>query len=387
MKGDQSYDVIVVGVGSMGASTCYQLARAGLKILGLEARSIVNDNSSHSGQTRIVRKAYFEHPDYVPLLESVYQGWKELEEVSGSQFYFPTGLAYFGKSSHPQMEAVKDSADSYGIPLKKLDQKDQQNQLPQFAMPSGYETLIEPEAGFVLTDQVIQTYRELATESGVLFREWESVTQWKFIGTDIQVETNRRKYICKKLILTAGAGSTAILPRNFPSLKVTRQLIFWWKIRNPKLVSYPNFPCWLIAREDGKGSYYGFPLLDAKFGPTKGLKVAYHYPGEEYTEGMELKVDREIQEVKQIMTQYMPGILKEIDEVTTCLYTNTEDEDFIIDFLPESSKSVVVATGFSGHGFKFVPVIGKILRDLVLNGKTEHPIDFLNTSRFVGRAK
>lgn len=376
------YDVIVSGIGSMGAPTCYELARYGLSVLGLESRSIVNDEASHGGQTRIIRKAYFEHPDYVPLLLSAYRGWAALEQATGKQFYHPVGLAYFGKVDHPLLQSVKNSSDQYNLPLEHLKHQGSKKLLPAFHIPEHYETLLEQGAGFVCTDQVINAYCSLALEYGALLQSYEEALEWRVQEKGVWVRTSKGTYTCDKLVLTSGAGNTQLLSSETAKLKVTRQLISWVKPKNNANLTLGNLPCWVLAPDDEKGIYYGFPMLPASYHGPQGLKVAHHYPGEEMGSLSEVAISLEKQKIQEVMKQYLPGVFDGFIEVTNCLYTYSQDENFIIDFVPDTDNRVIYAAGFSGHGFKFAPVMGEVLRDLAVTGQTAQPIDFLKGSRF-----
>src|SRR5436190_9187009 len=145
MSLNNSFDVIVIGVGSMGSSACYYLAKRGYKVLGLEQFDISHEFGSHAGQSRIIRKAYFEHPDYVPLLQRAYKNWNTLEQETGEQLYFKTGLLYAGTSNNEMIKGVKQSASLYNIELEKLDLVNATNHFPQFSLPGNFEVLFEPE--------------------------------------------------------------------------------------------------------------------------------------------------------------------------------------------------------------------------------------------------
>lgn len=375
------FDVIVAGVGSMGSATCYELAKAGLSVLGLETNSIVNEEASHSGQTRIIRKAYFEHPDYVPLLNAAYKGWETLEASTSRQFYHPVGLAYFGKNNHPLLQSVKDSSAQYNLPLQELDKVATQDLLPDFEIPSHYESLLEPEAGFVCADQVIRTYSDLAVAEGAILREHEGVQHWDSRMGIVQVHTHTGRYTCDKLILTSGAGNAQLLPKTMSPLKVCRQLISWVRPKNSTNLKLGKLPCWVYAPDHENGIFYGFPMLPKSFGGQEGLKIAHHFPGEAVHALTEGAIDAEKQKIKAMMREYMPDVFDGFLEVTTCLYTYSEDEHFIVDFVPDADHRVLTAAGFSGHGFKFVPVMGEVLKDLALAGETRHSVGFLKVDR------
>lgn len=378
------FPVIVMGVGTMGSAACFYLASNGVKVLGLEQFDITHEFGSHAGQSRIIRKAYFEHPDYVPLLERAYQNWRALEATCGMQLYFPTGLLYAGKSDGVLIKGVNESAKLYGVEVKKLTRPEVKSRFPQFSIPDEYEVLFEPDAGLLTPERCIQSFAEQAIHKGAIIHTHEKVLHWKQQGELITVTTNQQTYSCNKLIITVGAWAKEFLPGLSQNLTVTRQVIAWTNPQHAEQFQSDKFPCWLIDDHTQPGMYYGFPWLDeSKFGAPSGLKSAYHYPG---TVTDVNHVDRTItkEETHQLInsiSQYLPAGCKSVQTTKTCLYTNTPDENFIIDFLPENNN-VIVAAGFSGHGFKFASVVGEVLNDLSTKGKTDLPIQFLNASRF-----
>jgi sarcosine oxidase len=155
---------------------------------------------------------------------------------------------------------------------------------------------------------------------------------------------------------------------------------------NPDDFSMSRFPCWLIADEDREGALYGFPFLSKEdFGDPPGVKIAWHFPGDPVDpDHVQREITpKEVYRLIQSVGEYLPALRDaELVAAKTCLYANSADEDFIIDHLPGYDKSVTIACGFSGHGFKFASVIGEILADLALEGKTSLPIKFLSLQRF-----
>ena len=172
----QHYDVIVVGIGSMGAPTCYNLAKRGVKVLGLEQFTIVHENGSHAGQSRMVRKAYFENPDYVPLLDTAYALWEELEEITGQKLFHKTGLFYTGPNQNNLLEGVKLSAQKYNITINNLNESECLKKFPSFKLTKNYEYLFEPDAGYVVPEQIIKLYTKLAINEGATILE---INWWK----------------------------------------------------------------------------------------------------------------------------------------------------------------------------------------------------------------
>jgi len=379
---NNNYDVVVIGAGSMGASACYQLAARGWKVLGLEQfESIPHDKGSHAGQSRIIRKAYFEHPDYVPLLQRAYHNWQQLEEQTGEQVYSNTGLVYHGPSHHPVMKGVQEAAAIHSLLLDKPGKK-----YPQFNLPAGFESIVEPDAGFLRPEKSITLYKDEAIKKGAVIRVNEPVLEWKKENGQIKVVSNKNTYYAKKLIITAGAWAGKMIPQLSSPLKITRQLIAWVKPKNENEYLPENFPCWLLADDKREGALYGFPFLHKKkFGEPEGMKFAWHHAADE-TDPDAVNRNITADETNALISwvaEYIPAVGDAaLVAAKTCLYANSADENFIIDHLPGYEKDVTIACGFSGHGFKFVSVVGEILADLAINGRTELPIDFLSLKRF-----
>lgn len=377
------FDVIVIGVGSMGSSACYFLAKRGYKVLGLEQLDISHDQGSHAGQSRIIRMAYAEHPDYVPLLQRAYANWRQLEKESDTRVFEMTGVAYFGKPDNEFMLGVKKSASLYNIGIAKSSPDQSKDLFPAFAVPSDFEVIFEPNAGFITPEKAILLFAEQAISRGAVIYTREHVKHWKQIGDTIEVVSSSGSFTCDKLVITAGAWTSKVIPNFKPRLTVTKQMLAWVAPKNWKLFSMGKFPCWILE-DDQRGSYYGFPILPAgQFGGPLGLKLAHHFPGEVSDPD---KVNRNItrgteEDIRYALQKYLPSANHTILSMKSCLYTNSADENFIIDHLPGYKDKVTVACGFSGHGFKFASVVGEILADLSIKGKTDLPIGFLGLGR------
>jgi sarcosine oxidase len=379
------FDVIVIGVGSMGSSTCYHLASRGYNVLGLEQFDTPHENGSHAGQSRIIRKAYFEHPDYVPLLNAAYENWEQLEQETGVTVYHRTGVVYFGPAAHPLVEGVQRSARLYNIPLEVHEHPAIKQKFPQFTFPGDFICLLEPDAGFIQPEKSITLYKQQALVKGAKIHSNEKVIQWEKQGNEVLVTTVKGQYRCRKLIITAGAWSGNLVPSLCGELIITRQALAWIHPKNGNDFTKENFCCWMIADDQKSGCYYGFPLLaSSEFGLPDGLKIAYHYPGN-ITDPDHVNRDpaqEDYNEIKYCLHKYFAATIDPDVTMKVCLYANSPDENFIIDKLPGFEDHVSIACGFSGHGFKFVSVVGEILADLSINGTTKHPIGFLSAKRF-----
>lgn len=379
------FDAIVIGVGSMGSSACYHLAHRGYKVLGIEQFGISHEYGSHAGQSRIIRKAYFENSDYVPLLNRAYENWNSLEEETGTQIYFKTGLAYFGPADHPLIKGVRKSASLYNIELNNVDATEVPKRFPNFILPGNFEALFEPDAGFLTPEKAIRLYTKQALKKGAEILTTEKVVRWENGKSGVTVTTDKNIYRSAKLIITAGAWSGKMIPPVADKIKITRQFVAWIKPKNWNDFTLNNFSCWLLADEAKPGCYYGFPILSEPiFGGPAGLKLAHHYPAVEtqpdIVNRQMMKEDEE--SLQYILNKYFNNIFDSLLSYKICLYANSPDEDFIIDTLPGYEDRVLVACGFSGHGFKFASVIGEIVADLTIEGRTKLPIDFLRLKRF-----
>ncbi|MFZ9660829.1 MAG: N-methyl-L-tryptophan oxidase [Chitinophagaceae bacterium] len=371
------FDHIVVGLGSMGSSTLYQLSKRGKSVLGLEQFQSPHEKGSHGGQSRIIRMAYYEHPDYIPLLQKAYNNWDILEKESGKKIFHRTGLYYTGPVTHDIIHHVKESAQAYQIELEK-------KKLPHIYSPDHWETILEPDAGFLKPELAVKTFLEEAQKNGATILQHTSVLEWKREGKIVIVYSDKGTFSCNKIIFTAGPWTSSLLKETEKHLSITRQLLVWIKVQDKEKYAPDNFPCWFIVEENKPGAYYGFPWMgqDA-YNDVEGLKFAYHYPGEMTDPD---KVNREIDDmelndIRDIVHKYF-RIEPNIAFAKTCLYSNTPDEHFVIDNMPGMEENVCYAWGFSGHGFKFVSVVGEILADLAIDGTTSLPIDFLKAGRF-----
>lgn len=370
----------------MGASTCYHLAKQGLRVLGLEQYGIPNKLSSHHGQTRIIRKAYGESPEYVPLLRRAYANWQALEQETGCRVYYQTGLVYFGLPESPFLQTVLESSARFGIPLNRLEAAERARRFPQFKLPDGFLMLEEPEAGFLVPERCIELLARQAKVRGAVIHSQEPVLEWRSQANGITVNTSRGTYRARKLVVTAGPWAGKLLPELAGNLQVTRQALAWIRPKKAEDYGLGQFPCWMY--EEGGASYYGFPILpEGEFGASDGLKLGLHYPGDPVDDPAQVKRETgpaDTQPLMAFLNDCLPGVQGELANTNICMYTNTPDTDFILDFLPGHGQNVVIGCGFSGHGFKFASAVGEVLANLAVDGKAGLPIHFLRANRFGG---
>lgn len=375
-----SFDVIVVGVGSMGSATCRELARRGARVLGLEQFTIPHGLGSFHGWSRMIRLAYSEHPDYVPLLHRAYELWDRLENETGERVLFRTGGLYMGEQGSPFVQGASQSARDHKLAHAMLDHADLRREYPQFVLPEDYVALFEPMAGFLLSEQVVATLASLAMQAGAELHGHESVVAWKPEGTGVRVETAKGVYLARKLVVAGGAWSAKLLDTLGVRLNVTRQVLGWVQPKRFEPFALGNCPVWGIGHLDGT-LHYGFPIVNT----FPGLKTAYHSPGQS------ADPDRIVREptagdeetFRGVVRRYLPDADGPTLALRICMYTYSPDQHFIVGPLPgPASDRVVIACGMSGHGFKFSLVLGEALADLAAEGSTRLPIEFLSPTRF-----
>ena len=375
------YDVIVVGVGSMGASTCFNLAERGVRVLGLEQGPLPNPEASFAGATRVIRLSYSEHPDYVPLLQRAYDLWKVLEERTGRDLLCLTGATYMGSPDSDTVSGALLSAKQHGLAHSFLSHDELAERWPQFRLPEMFVGVHEEQAGYLLSEQAVAAYVEQALLNGADLRGNQEVVEWKAVQGEVMVRTKNERFQARQLVFSAGAWTRKLLQELGIELSVTRQVLGWVWPRKPEMFTADRFPVWLLEDEKGKGVHYGFPLTPDGSGGV-GLKGALHFPANPTRPDKVIRspLPGDEEEVALTFERYIPNGCGPILSTRVCLYTNSQDGHFIVDRHPDH-KEVTIACGFSGHGFKFASVMGEALADLSTAGETSLPIDFLNLSR------
>jgi sarcosine oxidase len=380
----KSYDVIVVGVGSMGGAAARELASRGLSVLGLETFWPAHDRGSGHGGSRIIRQSYFEGPAYVPLLQRAYAGWVELEAESGRDLLTLCGGIYLGDPASPVFTGARASAKLHGLEHEVLDADEIRTRFPTLHPRDHAMGLYEANAGFTRPEQTVLANIDLARRHGAELRFGEPVLGWSPTpGGGVSVVTGAGRYAAGALVLCPGAWAPQLLSAYAFPITVQRQVVYWLTPEFTPAVPFeryasPAHPVF-IEETDHNREFYGFPMLD---GPAGGMKVAFFDTGVATTPET---VDRDIHpaevgEVRDRAVQLLPGLTGPLVTAQTCLYATTPDRHFIIGRLPDHPQ-VAVACGFSGHGFKFVPVVGEILADLVTSGRTTHDLELFRLDR------
>jgi sarcosine oxidase len=372
------YDAIVLGTGGVGSAAAFHLARRGLRVLGLDRFAPGHDRGSSHGETRIIRQAYFEHVDYVPLLLRAYELWRELEQAAGQPLLHQVGLLQIGPAEGAVISGVLRSARQHGLKVDELSPGEIRERFPAFHVPAGLTGVFEPTAGYLRVEQCVLAHVAMARQHGAEFRT-ATVRSFRRDGSGVAVELESGEELqAAKLVVTAGPWAPQFLADLGIPLVVRRKHVYWFAPAAETLAA----DCPTFLYELPGGVFYGFPVIDAL-----GLKVAEHSGGQSVADPLDdpRRLDEgDLLRVRDFVDNHVAGGAGKLVRHSVCFYTMSPDEHFLVDRHP-AMPQVVFAAGLSGHGFKFTSVLGEALADLALHGTSPLPIAHLAINRFASR--
>ncbi|MFM1804146.1 MAG: hypothetical protein RL136_1025 [Planctomycetota bacterium] len=382
------FDAIVVGLGAMGSCALEALARRGARVLGIDRHDPPHAFGSSHGGSRVIRLSYFEHADYVPLLREAYEGFDRLSRDGGEPLRFENGLVVAGAPGSEVTAGMRRSAEIHGLAIDAIDGRELVRRFPQFSVPTAWEAVYESRGGFVRPESTIRTALSLAVRRGAEILRSTPVVAWGARDGRAWVDTPRGRLEGRALVLAGGAWMPQLLAdetERTPSSRLvpTRETIVWIDDAADPSWSHDRMPVWLFDR-GVHAAAYGIPTFTS-MGAPRGLKVALHGAGPPTDpDAPERPVDdRAVRETVEAVREFLPAAQgRSVVAAKHCLYTMSDDGDFLVG-LSRSRPEVVLAAGFSGHGFKFAPVMGEVLADLALTRTTRRPIGFLSPSRTI----
>lgn len=375
-----AFDAVVIGLGAHGSAAALALTRRGLRVLGIERGERGHELGSSGGRSRMIRRAYFEHLAYIPLLAAARIGWDRLAEEAGEPMVTTTGGLYIGLPDGDLVSGSIASAREQGVPHEVVDAAEIRRRWPAFTPDEGMTGVVDPGAGIVDPQQAIEAQLRLAEDGGAEVRFGERAVDWRPVAGGIEVETDAGVHAAGHLVIAAGAWTSQFLPDLGLPLEVERMPVFWFEPQGGAAgPAGDRLPVWIVeTRFDG--AFYGFPYAAAS-----GLKVARHYSGQIVDPDM---VDRgespaDLERVRSFGRRHLPAIADAPTRGSmVCMYTTAPDLHFVIDVHP-AVAGVAYASACSGHGFKFAPAVGEVLADLALTGTTKLPIERFRAERFV----
>ncbi len=375
---DSLYDCIVVGLGGVGSAAAYHLARAGQRVLGIDRFNPPHDFGSSHGDTRVIRKAYFEDPSYVPLMCRAYELWESLQKEFGQQLYFPAGVLQVGPEDGAVVSGVRQSANQYHLPIENLSSSELAQRFPMLRGDESWSAVLERDAGFLAVEQCVEAHLHGALASGATLIKEQTVTDWQADDEGVTVMTDDATFRAKRLVLAAGPWAEEWLWKYAVPIQVVRKYSYWYEPEDDSYNANTGFPCFYF--ETPEGDFYGCPQRDGR-----GLKVARHTGG--ITLGTvaagDHVADPATQEaIESFLFKHLPGVTMNQKHWSGCYYTMTPDKHFIVDVLP-THRNVTVIAGLSGHGFKFTSVLGEIAAKLAMDHETGFDLSCFRIDRFI----
>ena len=368
----KNIDYLVLGLGAMGSAALYHLARMGKNVIGLEQFETGHAWGSSGGHSRALRTFYHDSL-YTELAEAALPLWQQLQEASGESLMKLCGfLAYATPGNHTfekNLSAIKHS----GVSFELLTSRDVAIRFPALRIPERNVACFTPRAGFLDPTRCVRAHLSQARQLGAVVLEQVRVESIELGHDASTLKTSQGSYRADHIVITPGPWSGEVLCELDLPLRVSRQQKFYFQPTRHEFLGPDNMP--VYADYDTK--FYGFPVHD------RGIKVADNTHGETTHPD---RIDRtndlsKADLMRKWLANLMPQHSFSFIDAATCMYTLTPDEDFLIGPHPYH-PTVVVAAGFSGHGFKFASLTGLILAQLAANGSTIYPIDRFRLDRF-----
>jgi sarcosine oxidase len=373
-----TFDVAVIGLGGIGSAIAAHCAARGASVIGLEQFGPAHDRGSSHGRSRMIRQAYFEDPAYVPLVLRSYALWRALEKQTGEDLLKITGVISVGAENSEIIAGTQRSSARHGLALEKWSHQQVRERYPSVRLLPNEVVLFESDGGVLDPERAVRAHLKAAELAGAQIHFETAMRNWEASDRGVTIHlADRAKVLAKKVILSLGPWFKEALDGLGVPLRVQRNVQVWF---SPSTNSYraPRFPAFLVDRAGLPAPLYGFP----DFGG--GVKAAFHGFGDLTTAeelDRDIEIARDVAPVARAVDDWMPGAAATFREAKPCMYSLTPDSHFVVDRHP-AHANVILCGGFSGHGFKFAPVIGEIVAELALDGGSRHRIDFLSLQRF-----
>jgi sarcosine oxidase len=370
--------IVVIGLGAMGSATLYQLARRGVRAIGIEQFDLGHDRGSSHGPTRVIRLAHYENAAYLPLMCRAYELWHELEGMVDKKLIATTGIIQIGSANSEVVKDTIEAARKYDLDLPILNAGSIMRDYPVFRLPEHFKAIWQPDGGYIEAATALDATIRAAQDAGATVRTGEKVIAIEPRQNTVRISTDRDQVEADGLVVTAGPWMAKVLRHLKLPLRVTRQVVGWFEPDDVGEFAADRFPVFVL--ESHHGHHYGLPYYQ-----DMGVKIAMHHHFNEAVDpdcyGMTISAADE-KAIRAPFAEFLPSLEgRPLRSAQTCLYTMTPDNTFIIDRLP-GSPQVVIASPCCGHGFKFSPVVGEIAADLVTAGTTRHDIAAFRLGRF-----
>jgi sarcosine oxidase len=370
------YDCLIIGLGGIGSSALYHLAKRGVRVCGLEQFEPIHDRGSSHGMHRVFRKAYFEHQDYVPLLQTAERLWLELESESGASLYRRTGVVLSGPDGGDAVAGTLAAAAQHDLPVECLNPDEAHKRWPLLRFRQQDSVVLDPDAGILAVEDCVTQHLDRARQLGAETCFLEPIKSCEVRPNSVTITTDKETRTADSVVFAGGAWSQSLLPSQLPPLQVLHKLQLWHTVEHSYQSQLGQLPAFFF--ETPQGTFYGMHS-----GPGE-LKLARHSGGSPVIDPSnpgDFALVEEQGPCARFASDYLKGISSNPVRTSNCLYTVSPDGHFIVDHSTDSNR-IVFAAGLSGHGFKFASALGAVLADLATCGRTDFPIDFLSAKRF-----
>ncbi len=371
-------DIAVIGLGSVGSMALWQLAKQGVKVIGFEQFGVGHDRSAAGGESRLFRTAYKEGAEYIPLLKESQQLWRQLEAETENSILTLNGGLTIGNRECELVENVLKCVNELEIDYQILEYKDACMRYPQHKLRPDEIMILDRESGFIRPELAVVSAVTRAKELGAKVASYTRVEEIEQNGDGILICANGKEYRVKKVLITTGPWASKFVPKSESTLEATRLTLSWYQAKNIQLYTPENFPIF-IRHRDGV-ELYGAPSLD-----NCSVKIAmFHMESARKTvdpDFLERAVGLNELVGSEVIEEFFTGLHPDPVRLNAYMDAFTPDGHGMVGETTDL-PNVVVAAGFSGHGFKLAPVLGKISVDILLDGKTNFSIEHLDPSRF-----
>lgn len=371
-------EVAVIGAGMAGSSAAMHLSKRGAKVTLFDQYAFGHEMGSSHGATRLFRTAYFEHPNYVPILQRALAMWKAFETQAGETLFHQTGVIEAGPPEGFLLTGLRAAILQHDLPVVRLTAQDLKRDHPLLTLPPSFEAIFEHEAGFVLAGKTVAHQIRLAREHGAILRPGARISSWEARADGVALKTDTGEEIFDRLVIAAGVWANGLIDLPLAGVTPVPKTLFWRRPATDRFDLGKGFAPFGVETADGR-FFYGFPAIDAD-----GVKVAEHTGGQALSRPEDRSFDpapTEEADLDAFLASTIPALAGRKGKHQGCFYEISSDRHFLIDRHPKSDR-VVFAAGFSGHGFKFAPVLGEALAIMTLEDKTPADWEFLSLKRF-----